>query len=131
MNRRGVSAANLRADANAPGSDDTVRSDRKPERRLHRRYLVKIETEYRLNEARESIKTGIGRTINISTHGILFESQLPLPLGSRIEIDIPWPARPGQAQPLELHAEGYTIRAARNQTAMYIEQYAFRFRQER
>ena len=130
MNRRGVSAANLRANANAPRTDDTARSDRKPERRLHRRYLVNVEIKYRLKEAQESIKTGIGRTINISTYGILFESQLPVPLGSRIEIDLPWPTRP-QAQPLELRAEGYTIRAARNQTAMYIEQYAFRFRQER
>jgi len=125
MNRTDISRAQREA-SNKPQAGETSRSNRKPERRAHRRYSITAELEYRITKRQKLIVQGRGQTIDISSTGVLFEAPLPLPLGLKIEVVITWPARPTNLHRLELHAEGYTVRTERNCTAVLIKRYAFR-----
>jgi c-di-GMP-binding flagellar brake protein YcgR len=130
MNRRDVSR--LQRDARRePNRIDESHSHRKSERRAHRRYSIQTDLEYRITKSHKTVQTGCGQTIDISTGGILFEAAMALPIGLKVEVNIAWPTNPDGHQPLELHAEGYTVRAAQNRTAVYIKRYAFREQQAR
>jgi len=96
------------------------------ERRADRRYPINAELAYRITNRRRVITSGCGRTIDISSRGLLFESQIPLPRGLRIEVSIIWPTLPAGSSRLELLAEGRTVRTQQNCTAVQIKRYSFR-----
>ena len=95
------------------------------ERRADRRYPISADLQYRITNRRKVIEIGSGRTIDISSTGVLFESRVPLPRGLKIELRIMWPVVAGDSPKLELHAEGRTVRAQENCTAVRIEKYTF------
>jgi hypothetical protein len=75
------------------------------EHRSHPRYPVYVEASYELIVHGEVVETGHGRTVNISTGGVLFESQQALaPVG--IRLSIAWPAQLGDAVGLALRVSG-------------------------
>ena len=96
------------------------------DRRADRRYPINAALKYRITYRRKVIGTGPGRTIDMSSTGMLFESTSALPRGLKIEIWINWPALPAFNNRLELHAEGRTVRAQDNCTAVHIQKYTFR-----
>jgi hypothetical protein len=106
-----------------------VSGGRREERRSDRRYPIEADLEYRITNRKRVIKTGSGRTVDISSNGILFESNLSLPRGLKIELSINWPALPATTSRIELLAEGRTVRGERNLTAVQIQKYMFRGRQ--
>ena len=95
------------------------------DRRSDRRYPISADLQYRITNRRKVIESGSGRTIDISSTGILFESRLPLPRGLKIELKILWPVLTAGSPRMELHAEGRTVRAQQNCTAVQIQKYAF------
>jgi hypothetical protein len=97
-------------------------------RRVDRRYPIDAELEYKLIHGRNVFQTGEGRTINVSSSGILFESRRALPPGMEIELSIAWPARLGDAVALKLCVCGRTVRAQDNCTAVQIQRHTFRTR---
>lgn len=62
------------------------------ERRSCRRYPIAVNLEYRVVRGSEVTCTGNGRTINLSTGGVLFEAAQALPEGCDIEVLVAWPA---------------------------------------
>jgi hypothetical protein len=71
---------------------------------------------------------GTGRTVNISSHGILFTTQNQLIIGSRIKVYIDWPVQLNDRCNLKLVASGRVVRCEHGKAAMDIEQYEFRTR---
>jgi hypothetical protein len=63
------------------------------DRRSERRYAIAANLEYRVICDCQVIQTGIGRTVNLSKSGILFESEEILPVGTEMEVSIAWPVR--------------------------------------
>jgi hypothetical protein len=63
------------------------------ERRASARFPIRCELQLKTSNKRFAILTGTGRTVNISSSGLLFQSNSNLPLGSWLELSIEWPVR--------------------------------------
>ncbi len=69
---------------------------------------------------------GKGKTINMSSTGVLFSTDSELVPGRRLELAISWPAHLDDTCPLKLVAKGRVVRAESGQAALEIQQYEFR-----
>ena len=98
------------------------------EHRSNPRYSINVEVSYELIVRGEVVETGHGRTVNISTGGVLFECQRPPAPEMGIRLSIAWPPPSGDAVGLTLRVSGRTIRVQENCIAVRIERYEFRTR---
>ena len=97
-------------------------------RRVTSRFPVAQEIRYRLVESRPAGKGSVGKTLNISSGGVLFTTTKRLPHGHRVEMAIHWPARLGGNCPVKSVATGRVIRSETTHAAVGIERYEFRTR---
>lgn len=110
---------------------ETVLSNSTPsaagsERRRADRFPIERDLRYKVLNKKYTHESGAGKTINISSNGILFSTdQLLLP-GRRVEVSISWPANLDNKCSLRLVARGKIVRCERGQAAMEIQQYEFR-----
>ena len=81
---------------------------------------------YRVLSKRSNDEAGDGRTINISSSGVLFTSQHILLPGRRMELSISWPAQLNNKCALKLVARGRVVRFEHGRAAIEIQQYEFR-----
>jgi len=100
------------------------------ERREAIRFPMSEEVKYKLVHGK-IVTTGIGKTLNIGSGGILFTTQQRLPLGRMVELSVNWPARLDGTCPLKFVASGRVIRAETDRAAVRIERYEFRTRATR
>jgi len=75
---------------------------------------------------RSSEEVGDGKTLNISSSGVLFTTEHMLLPGRRMELAISWPAQLNNKTPLKLVARGRVVRFEGGRAAMEIQQYEFR-----
>ncbi len=68
----------------------------------------------------------MGRTIDISSGGILFETGRKLPVGLKVQLSISWPVLLHNASPLQLTASGRIVRSDNQRAAIEIIQHEFR-----
>jgi c-di-GMP-binding flagellar brake protein YcgR len=99
-----------------------------PERRTTDRFPIENDVRYKLLEARRVAQTGQGRTLNMSSGGILFTSESRLPVGLRVELAVDWPAQLNEHCGLKLVALGKIVRSSTETAAIRIEKYDFRTR---
>lgn len=108
----------------------TKRGDELPvgttERRRSSRFPIERELRYKTLNQRTETLTGLGKTLNISSSGVLFTSEHELPIGTRLEVSISWPAQLNERCLLNLVARGRVTRHAKGQLALQIQQYEFR-----
>lgn len=97
-------------------------------RRSHRRYPIYVDLEYKLLDGKQVLKTGTGRTLNLSSSGILFECGDALPVGTTIRMSLNWPAKLNDRVGLTLCVNGRTIRSSGKYTAVEIFSHEFRTR---
>jgi hypothetical protein len=95
------------------------------DRRLARRYPIATELEYRIIGREGLAYRGAGRTINLSTRGILFQSEQALTPGMRIELTIAWPARLNDAVDLNLCVSGRVARTDGKSHVVRIREHEF------
>jgi hypothetical protein len=95
------------------------------ERRSLGRFPIERELRFRMLSKRNEI-VGSGRTINMSSKGLLFHTDKPLVSGKRLEMAISWPAQLDNRCALKLIARGKIVRAEPGLIAVSIEQYEFR-----
>jgi hypothetical protein len=96
---------------------------------VHFRYSISAPVRYRIKEIAEGlIANGSGQTVDISSGGVLFESNNPLKLGIELELAISWPASLSESVGLTLWLTGKVVRAEKNRSAVAIARYAFRTR---
>ena len=104
-------AANLSSDVERRGAD---------------RFPIEREVRYRILNKRGNQEEGVGKTINISSNGVLFTTDQILIPGKRIELSISWPAQLDNKCQLKLVARGRVARLEQGRAAIEIQQYEFR-----
>jgi hypothetical protein len=77
---------------------------------------------------RGPVETGSGRTIDMSSSGLSFTADKPLPVGQDLDLSIDWPARLHGDVQIQLMASGVVVRSSGAVTAIRIERYEFRTR---
>jgi len=102
-----------------------------PERRAHCRFPVSMDLEYWVLSGRAVMPGGRGKSVNMSSGGVLFRSAEPVPAGTRLELSIDWPARLDDSVGLKLRVTGHAIRGENGCTAVVMERYEFRTRRVR
>ncbi len=99
------------------------------ERRSCNRLPIERQVKYKIFEGHKSvIRVGLGKSLNMSSSGVLFTTESTLIEGERIELAVSWPALLDSVLPLKLIARGRLVRADGTQAAMTIERYEFKTR---
>lgn len=103
-----------------------IQNTQNKDRRSADRFPIEREVRYKVLSKKSADEAGIGRTVNMSSNGILFTSEHMLLPGRRLELAISWPAQLNNQTPLKLVARGRVIRFDGGQAAIEIQQYEFR-----
>ncbi len=98
-----------------------------PNRRASARFPLQHEVRYSLilTQGREQ-PLGSGRTVNISSSGILFTTDQILFPGNKLKLEIAWPAQLEGRISLKLVVFGQVIRFEQGRGAVAIDRYEFR-----
>jgi hypothetical protein len=81
---------------------------------------------YRILNKRGAEESGAGKTINMSSSGVLFTTESLLLPGRKVELAISWPAQLDNKCALKFVARGRIARSEDGQAAIEIQQYEFR-----
>ena len=96
------------------------------DRRRSDRFAIEREIRYRALNKRGGEEAGEGKTVNMSSTGVLFTAGQILRPGRRIELAISWPAQLNNKCALKLVARGRIVRFDNGLAAMEIQQHEFR-----
>lgn len=99
---------------------------RRADQRLHQRYPIELKIEYKLLTRGRVESFGSGRTTNISSGGIFFESDDPLPTRGRVELAMDWPFLLEGVCALKLVMRGRIVRSDIKGIAVQIMRHEFR-----
>ena len=97
------------------------------ERRQKNRFDVHTNLRYRMIE-RKNVISGAGKTLNVSSSGMLFTTEHELPVGRTIKIEIEWPALLDGTCLLKLVGTATVVRSLERHAAIRILRYEFRTR---
>jgi hypothetical protein len=98
----------------------------KGDRRASERFPLERDVRFWiLNEAGRQ-NGGTGRTVNMSSGGVLFTASNPIPPGRNMELSISWPAQLNAKCGLRLVARGVVVRCEPGLVAIRIRQHEFR-----
>lgn len=102
-------------------------NDNTQDRRHSDRFPIEREVRFRVMNKRGSTdEAGDGKTLNISSSGVLFSTDQMLLPGRRLEVFINWPAQLNAKCALKLVARGRVVRFEQGRVAIEIQQYEFR-----
>ena len=96
------------------------------ERRAADRFPIERDVRYKVLNKKSDDEVGSGKTINMSSRGVLFATDRHLAPGKKLEVSISRPAQLKSAVPLKLVASGRVIRAEQGSVAMEIQHTEFR-----
>jgi hypothetical protein len=96
------------------------------ERRAADRFPIERDVRFKVLSKKSGDESGRGKTINISSNGVLFSTETLLIPGRRLEVSINWPAQLNNKCALKLVARGRIVRFEQGCAAMEIQQYEFR-----
>jgi len=97
------------------------------ERRACTRFALELKVDYTVSDrGRALLKTGSGRTIDLSSSGLSFTTDSPLIAGLRLKISIDWPVLLDGAARLQLVISGAVVRANGGSAALRIQRHRFR-----
>ena len=93
------------------------------EQRKHQRFELRLPFEVVTNGSPSKVR---GETRNVSSSGVLFTSEMQLPLGESIEYFITFPRSPGTRKDVRLRCVGKVIREdAPSAFVASLERYEF------
>jgi hypothetical protein len=101
-------------------------TNQQADRRHSDRFPIEREVRFRVISKRAGEESGEGKTVNISSSGVLFTSDQILLPGRRMELSISWPAQLDNRCALKLVARGRVVRFEQGRAAIEIQQYEFR-----
>jgi hypothetical protein len=96
------------------------------DRRRDRRYELELDLRWKLIRRRRLLESGEGRTLDVSSGGILFDAGRPLPAGLNVELSLAWPVMLHSVAPLQLLVYGKIVRSDGRRTAIRMVQHEFR-----
>jgi hypothetical protein len=109
----------------------TLSGSPQPDQRRDRRYPLHLKIEYQLPKAGTIRWSGSGRTLNISSHGVLFESDGLVPDRGEITLELDWPCLLDGVHHLKIVIHGRIVRRAGSKTAVRFTTYDFRTKRSR
>jgi hypothetical protein len=95
------------------------------DRRVQTRYPIELDLEYKIVKSGLTAGSGLGKTGNISSQGILFHPEEPVPVGQHVQLSIRWPAAMGNEPFIELWAYGRIVRSDPDGTAVQLSRHHF------
>lgn len=95
------------------------------ERRAHRRYPFQSDVHFRLCRGLSTLD-GYGRTMNMSSSGILFSSSQRLPRGTWVTLEVGWPVLLDHRKPIKLVTHGKVVRCEDSLIAVRIRNWDFK-----
>ncbi|MBV8730293.1 MAG: PilZ domain-containing protein [Acidobacteriia bacterium] len=98
------------------------------DRRETSRFPVREDVRYRVLQSKSGQLSGAGKSLDMSSGGILFTTTERLQPGRLIEISVNWPARLDGTCALQLVATGRVVRSDNETAAVRIERYEFKTR---
>jgi hypothetical protein len=84
-------------------------SPRNDDRRAHARYPFILPLRYTVLQRREPLKTGDGRTVDVSSSGVRFIADGAMQPGDKMEVAMDWPLMLNGDMPLRLIALGTVV----------------------
>jgi hypothetical protein len=96
------------------------------ERRSTDRFPMERDVRFKVINRKNGEETGEGKTVNMSSNGVLFHTEQNLLPGRRLEMTISWPAKLNDVCPLKLVARGRIVRVENGRAAVELQQYEFR-----
>jgi hypothetical protein len=96
------------------------------DRRASDRFPIERDVRYKILNKRGAEEAGAGKTLNMSSSGVLFTTDTFLLPGRKVEVAISWPAHLDNKCPLKFVARGRVSRSEDGQAAVEIHQYEFR-----
>ncbi len=94
-------------------------------RRVHQRYPITLAVECKLLDGRGGQRKEFGRTINISSGGVLLDLKDTPPTPSSIELSVEWPFLLDGSIPLKWMVHGNIVRIAGNSVAIEVTKHEF------
>ena len=99
------------------------------DRRASNRLPIECDVHYKVLGTKKTVKqVGSGKSLNMSSGGVLFTTESGLKQGERIELEVSWAAQLDDRIPLKLVAIGVLVRTHERQAAMSIKRYEFKTR---
>jgi c-di-GMP-binding flagellar brake protein YcgR len=103
-------------------------SQQSSDRRASSRMPIQQDVQYKLLNKKTGDTDAKGKTVNMSSSGVLFTTDEILLPGRRLEMSINWPAQLDQKCGLKLVARGRVVRFENGMAAIEILQHEFRTR---
>jgi hypothetical protein len=97
------------------------------ERRGAFRYQLQFALRYKARWRDCTLRIGYGRTRDISRKAIRFTSDIPLPVGSSVELFMDWPIAQRE-RPLLLRASGYISRSYATDVVVLLSRHSLEMR---
>lgn len=95
------------------------------ERRSERRYSIALQLQWKLFSRKRVIDMGTGTTVDLSTSGILFESDHKPAAPGFMQLAITWPATSDRFPSMHLMVIGRVVRVSDTRVAVRIKQHGF------
>jgi hypothetical protein len=111
------------------GATDKQVIDQHVERRATERYAIQRDVRWKLRSKRTREAPAAGRTVNISSTGVLFTTSAYAIPGTVVEVAISWPVPMDAEGELQLIARGRLIRCNDGLAAVHFQQREFRARE--
>jgi hypothetical protein len=99
-----------------------------PDQRAHDRYPICLDLQYKLLRGSRVEQAGTGRTVNISSGGVLFETSDWLPARGSVELALQWPFLLQGVCGLKLVIRGRIVRSDSNGRAIAVRAVFHEFR---
>jgi hypothetical protein len=96
------------------------------ERRNGIRFPIKSAVRWVVLNRKIGPKTGKGETVDFSSSGLSFLSDVPLSPGCRVELDVDWPVDLDGRVPMKMVANGRVVRVQGLVVCVTIEKKEFR-----
>jgi c-di-GMP-binding flagellar brake protein YcgR len=96
------------------------------DRRTGRRYDIPLKLRWKVSRRKRLLEAGTGTTVDLSSCGILFETDQKMPEDGLVELSISWPALLHDSLPMQLIVVGRIVRVSGNLVAIDIAQHEFR-----
>ena len=96
------------------------------DRRAADRFPMDRDVRFKVMNRKTGEEVGAGKTLNMSSGGVLIHTDNSLLPGRRLEVTISWPAQLNNTCALKLVARGRIVRVENGKAAIEIQQYEFR-----
>lgn len=88
------------------------------ERRAALRFHIECKVSYKIVGGDTLGEMGQGKTVNMSSGGILFTTDHALARGARVEVEVEWPIKLNDRIPLKLVVQGKIVRSENTHLAL-------------